>query len=107
LVIFREIGYRKSESDTLSYIGQSYASLDEFHRAIDYFEQQLVIAQEIGNLDGVGNAFWKMSMIQDILGERQSAIANAGKALEIYEQIEDSDYAQMVREQLAEWRRET
>jgi len=79
------------------------AMLGETRRAIEFYEQRLVIAQEIGDRRGEGNALWNMSLSLDKLGERAQAITCAEQALMIYEQIEDPHAARM-RAQLAKWR---
>ena len=47
---------------------------------------------------------WNMSLASDRLGDRTQAIAHAEAALKIREQIEDPK-AEMVRKQLAAWKR--
>jgi len=106
LVISREIGDKPAEGQALGNLGNAYLVLGETRRAIEYYEQRLAIAREIGDRRGEGNALWNMALALDKLGKRDQAIANAGAALEIYEQIEDPNAAK-VRAQLAQWRRDT
>ncbi len=86
-------------------LGNAYADLGEPRRAIEYYEQHLAIAREIGDRRGEGNALFNMSLSLDQLGERAQAVAGAEAALQIYEQIE-SPHAKKVRAQLAQWRGE-
>jgi tetratricopeptide (TPR) repeat protein len=80
--------------------------MDEMPKAIQFYEQQLLIAREIGDRRGEGNALWNMSLALNELGQRAQAIEHAEQSLEIYEQIEDP-FAPQVRAQLAAWRAES
>jgi tetratricopeptide (TPR) repeat protein len=90
----------------LGNLGTAYLHSGETHRAIQFFEQALLIDREIGDRRGEGNALWNMSLALDQLGERAQAIKHAEQALIILEQIEDPNAAK-VREQLAKWREQT
>ena len=54
LVIFKEIGERKSEGGTLNNIGLVYSSLGEYPKALDYYQQALAIHKQIGNISREG-----------------------------------------------------
>lgn len=86
-------------------LGVAYAVLGEPRRAIEFYEQALVIDHEIGDRRGEGNALWNMSLALDELGERNEAILRAEAAFEIYEAVENPN-AGMVRKRLVEWRDE-
>jgi tetratricopeptide (TPR) repeat protein len=75
-------------------------------RAIQFYEQQLTIAREIGDRRGEGSVLWNMSLVLDQLGKRAKAIHHAEQSLSIREQIEDPNAAR-VRARLAAWREET
>jgi tetratricopeptide (TPR) repeat protein len=98
--------HRASEGVTLVNLGLAYANLGETRRAIQLYEQALLIHREIGNRRAEGNALWNMSLVLDELGERAQAIQHAEQALIIREQIEDPNAAK-VRAALAAWREET
>lgn len=106
IAIARELDDRRGEGTALANLGKVYGNLEEYGRAIEFYEQAQVIFQEIGDRQEEGNAWWNMSLALDRLGERQQALAKAHKALEIFEQIE-SPAADLVRQNLAMWRRET
>ena len=78
------------------------ADLGDARKAIEYYEQALVIAREIGNRRGEGNALWNMSLAKDQLGNKAHAIECAKSALKIREEIEDPR-AENVRRKLQEW----
>ena len=90
----------------LGNIGIAYKNLGETRRAIQFYEQRLSIALEMGDRRGEGYALWNMSLALDQLGERAQAIQHAEQALTILEQIEDPNAAK-VRAQLAAWRDQT
>ncbi len=74
-------------------------------RAVEFYEQALIIARDIGDRRGEGNALFNTGLVLDKLGDRAKAIAHVEAALEIFEQIE-SPYAEEARARLAEWRGE-
>ena len=53
-MIHREIGDRRGEGDVLGNLGRAFTALDEPKKAIQFYEQALVIAREIGDRFGEG-----------------------------------------------------
>ena len=78
-MIAREIGDRRGEGNALGNLGIAYADLGEPRRAIDLYEQQLVIVREIGDRRGEGNALGYLGMAYYSLGETR-------RAIDLYEQ---------------------
>jgi tetratricopeptide (TPR) repeat protein len=72
-------------------------------RALEFYEQSLTIARELGDRRSQGAALFNMSVAHEKLGERGRAIGLAEEALEIFERME-SPYAEGVQAQLDEWR---
>ncbi len=103
LAAARRLKKRDYEGADLGNLGNAYADLGETRKAIEFYEQALVIDREIGDRRGEGAALWNMSLSLDKLGERARAIECAEASLKIREEIEDPR-AEKVREQLAEWR---
>ena len=87
----------------LGNLGNAYGDLGETRRAIQFYEQTLLIHRETGDRRGEGIVLWNMSLELNELGERAQAIQHGEQALTIFEQIENPDIAQ-VREELATWR---
>ena len=81
-------------------------AIGETKRAIQFYEQALLIDREIGDRRGEGTDLWNMSLALDQLGKRAQAIQHAEQALTIREAIEDPRAAK-VREKLTEWRNES
>jgi tetratricopeptide (TPR) repeat protein len=90
----------------LGNLGIAYKNLGETRRAIQFYEQALLIHLEIEDRRRESTAQWNMSLALDQLGECAQAIQHAEQALTIYEQIEDP-YGANARARLAEWREQT
>ncbi len=86
-------------------MGVTYKNLGEVQRAVEFYEQDLVIAREIGDRFGEGAVLFNMALALNEIGDHTQAFAHARAALEIFEQIE-SPAAAKVRAQLAKWRSE-
>ena len=71
-------------------------------KAIEYYEQQLMITRAIGDRRGEGNALFNTSLALDGLGKQAEAAMLAADALAIYEQIE-SPVAEQVQRKLEQW----
>ena len=78
-MIVREIGDRRGEGTALGNLGAAYADLGETRRAIELYEQQLVIVREIGDRRGEGTALGNLGTAYADLGETR-------RAIELYEQ---------------------
>ena len=94
---------REREGNALGNLGVVHAALGDLRKAIEYYEQALVIDREIGDRRGEGNALFNSARVLDSLGNRPEAIARAAAALAIFEAIESPNAAQ-VRAALARWR---
>jgi tetratricopeptide (TPR) repeat protein len=91
LTIFREISAastkgspewtaaRRGEGRNLSNLGNAYLTLGNARRAIDYYDQALAIAHEIGDRRGEGNRLGN-------LGSAYLALEDARRAIGYYEQ---------------------
>lgn len=73
----------------LGNLGNAYLSLGESRKAIEYHEQALEIAREIGARRGEGNALGNLGIAYDSLGEYRKAIEHYEQALEIAREIGD------------------
>ena len=82
-----------------------FAAFEEALKAIEFFDQNLIIVRELGDQRAEGRALWNSARAHDLLGNRSEAIARGAAALAIFEAIEDPDAA-MIRAELTELRRE-
>jgi tetratricopeptide (TPR) repeat protein len=89
----------------LNNLGNCFDTLGETQRAVEFYEQALIVTREIGDHLVEGLALFNISLALDKLGDRAKAIAHVEAALEIFEQIE-APAAESARAQLVEWRGE-
>ena len=75
----RRLKDRAAEGAHLGNLGLAYAALGDAKKAIEFYEQALVIDREIGDRRGEGNALGN-------LGNAYAALGDAKKAIEFYEQ---------------------
>jgi len=68
-------------------LGNAYADLGETRRAIEFYEQRLAIAREIGDRRGEGNALGNLGNAYADLGETRHAIEFYQQRLEIAREI--------------------
>lgn len=70
-------------------LGIVYHHLGELRKAIEYYEQALKIAQEIGDRQGEGNQLGNLGIAYKNLGEPRKAIEFLKESLAIGKAIED------------------
>jgi tetratricopeptide (TPR) repeat protein len=87
------------------YVSSTWLDLEPERSAVEFYEEHLAIAGEVGDRFGEGGALFNIGLALDILGDRAKAIAHVETALEIFEQIE-SPFAEKARAVLARWRGE-
>jgi len=104
VVIDREIGNRRGEVADLSNLGSAFYNLGEIDKAMNYYQQQLKIAQEIGDRNGEANALRGQAICLQKKNDPEQAIEKAESALRTFEQIE-SPSASTMRELLASWKK--
>ncbi len=73
----------------LTGLGNAYYSLGDYHQAIDYHQQRLTIAQQIGNRNGEGSALGNLGIAYHSLGDYHQAIKYHQQHLTIAQQIGD------------------
>ncbi|NQE38608.1 tetratricopeptide repeat protein [Microcoleus asticus] len=83
LTIYREIGNRQGEANSLGSLGNAYLFLGQFHRAIEFHQQSLKIKREIGNRQGEANSLGGLGSAYDSLGQFHRAIEFHQQSLEI------------------------
>ncbi|HEX5720652.1 MAG TPA: tetratricopeptide repeat protein, partial [Thermoanaerobaculia bacterium] len=73
----------------LGRLAQAYHRLGESDQTIEYGEQQMEIAREIGDREGEGDALMMLGVAYTDLGEVEKAITYCEQALVIHQQIGD------------------
>jgi CHAT domain-containing protein/tetratricopeptide (TPR) repeat protein len=87
LGIFRELGNRHGEADSLDNLGMAYRRLGKYQQAINYHEQSLDIAQELGNRQGEAVSLGNLGLAYDSLGQYQQAINYYEQSLDIKQEL--------------------
>jgi tetratricopeptide (TPR) repeat protein len=85
----------------LGNLGLAYSALGQVEKAIDYYEQALAIAREIGHRQGEGNRLGALGLAYNALGQVEKARNYLEHSLAIFEEIK-SPNADLVRRWLAE-----
>ena len=85
----RKIGERGLEGNHLGNLGNAYVALGEMRRAIEYYEQCLVIYREIGDRWGEGADLGNLGITYKNLGDARRAIGYYEQALGIRHEIGD------------------
>jgi MinD-like ATPase involved in chromosome partitioning or flagellar assembly/tetratricopeptide (TPR) repeat protein len=85
----RRLKQRGWESAALGNLGMAYESLGEYSRAIEYQEQHLEIAHEIGDRRSEGNALGNLGLAYHSLGEYRRAIEYHQQSLQIARELGD------------------
>jgi tetratricopeptide (TPR) repeat protein len=98
-------GEKKREGQILGEMGSDYLRLGQVEKAIEYYEQALLISQEIGDRRGEGNHLGNLGIAYADLGQVDKAIEYTERALEIFEEIK-SPNAEQARAFLKELRNE-
>jgi tetratricopeptide (TPR) repeat protein len=80
---------RRGEGADLNNLGVAYRSLGEYHRAIEYNEQHLTVAREIGDRRGEGAALGNLGAAYGSLGEYHRATEYHEQRLAIAREIGD------------------
>ena len=89
LTIYREIGYRQGEANSLGSLGNAYQSLGQYQKAIDFHQQSLEMAREIEDRQGEAISLGNLGLVYDSLGQYQKAINFHQQSLEMARKIEN------------------
>ena len=89
--IAREIGNRGEEVGAYGNLGNTYHSLGDYRRAIEYHEKSLKIAREIGYRGGQVRAYGNLGNTYHSLSDYRKAIEYHEKSLKIAIEIGDRD----------------
>jgi tetratricopeptide (TPR) repeat protein len=79
--------------------------LGDAHKALELYEQAMLIRRETGERRGEADAMWNYALVLNLLDDRVRAIARAEAALEIYEATESPAVGE-VSARLAKWKAE-
>jgi len=94
------------EGLVLMKLGNAYELLNDYYKAVDFYNQALLLQREVGDLRGEGATLCSYGVALNALGDRTQALAATKKSLDILEAIEDPNVG-VVRENLAKWREQS
>jgi len=77
--------------------------LGQRRKGLEFFEQALVIAREVGDRRLEAGTLWNTAVVLEQMNDLTQAIQRAEAALKIFQAIEDPNAAKVL-EQLATWR---
>ena len=77
------------EATTLNNIGLAYSNLREQQRALDYFNQSLLIGREVEDLNIEATTLNNIGLVYSNLGEQQRALDYYNQALPISREVEN------------------
>ncbi|MCD4734969.1 MAG: tetratricopeptide repeat protein [Bacteroidales bacterium] len=82
-------GLKKQMADALSTQGGSYQIRGNYPRALDYYQQDLKIREEISDKKGVGATLNNIGIIYDNQGDYPEALSYYRRSLKVKEEISD------------------
>ncbi|HEY0728359.1 MAG TPA: tetratricopeptide repeat protein, partial [Pyrinomonadaceae bacterium] len=99
--ISRKIADLQAEGLALGNLGRAYIQIKDSDRALEFCRQHLEISRKLGDRLGEATALFNIALASQQKGAVDEARAEAGAALEIYEQLESAN-AERVRKWLAQ-----
>ena len=87
LRLYRELGDRQGEANSLGNLGLAYDALGEYERAIDFHNQSLTIDRETGDRRGEANSLGNLGNAYGSLGEYERAIVQFREALVLAREV--------------------
>lgn len=88
LILSSSIGDRLGEAHSLSHLGQAYAALGQYLKAIDYHQKALAIAQTIGDPSGEAHSLLHSGLSYEALRAYSEAIECYQNYLSLVEESE-------------------
>jgi tetratricopeptide (TPR) repeat protein len=85
----RLVNDRKQEGDALGNLGLVYKNFGDIRKAIEFYEQSLVIEREIGDRRGEGNTLGNLGNAYRRLGDKRKAVEFHEQALVVSREIGD------------------
>jgi CHAT domain-containing protein len=91
LPLYRELGDRSGEANTLKKIGSvySYSGLREPQKALEYLAQSLSLWREVGDRSGEANTLDDIGWVYFSLGENQKALKYYTQSLHLWRAVSD------------------
>jgi tetratricopeptide (TPR) repeat protein len=71
-------------------------------RALEHIDEALRMYEDLGDREGIGEAYWAMGQYANLTGEPEKAVAPLRRAIELYEEIRHVGFLPEVERELAE-----
>ncbi|KXJ19365.1 Tetratricopeptide repeat protein 28 [Exaiptasia diaphana] len=88
-ILTLELGNKKNEAVNLFHLGIIYQTLNDFDKAIELYQQSLIISKEINHKGIQAKCHCNLGNVMSDLNNYQEAMFHYGKCLNIAEQIND------------------
>lgn len=89
LSICEEVGERKEEGATLSFLGSVYADLGQLEQARNCLVRALQIRKEIKDREGEGWTLASLGQLHDELGQAKQALTYCNQSLAVMREVKD------------------
>jgi tetratricopeptide (TPR) repeat protein len=99
-VIFQEADDRQGLGECIVLRGHNAQNYKDYDKAKTYYEENLALREEIGDLDGVAGSFWFLSSVAFHQGMIDHGRALAEQSLELFSKIHNDSYQAYVYIQL-------
>jgi serine phosphatase RsbU (regulator of sigma subunit)/Tfp pilus assembly protein PilF len=87
--LFRAIGNKLGEANTLNNIGNIYYQQQKFGQALEFYENSLNLSEQIGDKSAAAGKYSNIGGVHLVLGDTTKALASTEKALSLQKQIGD------------------
>jgi CHAT domain-containing protein len=87
LLLWRELGERDWEGDTLHSVGSNYESLSRYDKAAEYYEQALTINHERKDREGEARSLSDLGLVEDRLSHYDRSLEYFAQALAINQEL--------------------
>ncbi|WP_333374309.1 tetratricopeptide repeat protein [Microcoleus sp. N9_B4] len=74
LKLYRAVGDRRGEANTLHNVGNVYSGLGEKQKALEYYSQSLALRRAVGDRGGESDTLHNIGFVYSDLGEKQKAL---------------------------------
>ncbi len=96
-----KVDYQKGESQSLVGLGDYYSDKGEALKAIDYYEQALILAKKINNMGLVLRIMNNLAGEQNYMGDYAKALHGYLEGIELAEKLDQKDMISIMNENIA------
>ncbi len=100
--ISKELNDKQNECKDIITVGSINLKMDEYHRAMGYFEEALKLAKETKNHLEEGNCLWNISKTLHLLSDNSQAIQKGKLAIRLMTKTKNPE-VKKAKKELKEW----